>query len=266
MKKNILNIVIIALLSLGLVSCGSKENVITVVATEKPHAEILRKAEPILKEQGYKLKIQVIDDYSRGNPEVEKGKADANFFQHVPYFNSKNTNDLLVNLGGVHLEPIGLYGGTINSIDDLKDGDKIVISDNQPDYGRIVLFLSNLGLVEVVNDFDPLNNYSNPELAIKSKVKDFKFEIIDANLLVTAKKNKQGALFFINGNYAITGNLSLNEAIEKESTNNNPYVNILVVKKTDKDLPKLKALLEVLQSAEIKKFINDKYDGSVIPA
>ncbi|MCR1808807.1 MetQ/NlpA family ABC transporter substrate-binding protein, partial [Haploplasma modicum] len=135
-----------------------------------------------------------------------------------------------------------------------------------PDYGRIVLFLSNLGLVEVVNDFDPLNNYSNPELAIKSKVKDFRFEIIDANLLVTAKKNKQGALFFINGNYAITGNLSLNEAIEKESTNNNPYVNILVVKKADKDLPKIKALLEVLQSAEIKKFINDKYDGSVIPA
>lgn len=266
--KKIIYILVTVALTLTLVACGNKENVISVVATEKPHAEILRESEKYLKEEGYKLKISVTDDYSKGNPEVEKGAADANFFQHVPFFNEKNTNGNLINIGGIHIEPIGLYSGTVDKIEDLKDGDKIIISDNAPDNGRIVLFLKNLGLVETVEDFEPTKTYSNPDQAIKSKVVNFEFQVVAADLLVTAQKNARGneALFFINGNYAITGGLSLNDAIEKEPTVDNPYVNILVVKKGDENLPKIKALLKVLQSKEIKDFINEKYQGSVIPA
>ena len=266
MKKNILAVLLVVL-SFTLFAC-SNENKIRVVATEKPHAEILEFAKPLLKEKGYKLDIQLTDNYAFGNPEVEKGRADANFFQHVPFFEEKNTNGALVNVGGIHLEPIGIYGGTITKFEELKDGDKIIISDNAPDYGRIAAIIADLGLAETVDGFIHTNPYASPEEALKpgSKTVDFKFEVIEAALLTTALKAKEGALFFINGNYAITGNLDISTALFVESPENNPYVNILVVKKGDEELPKFKALYEVLTSQEVKDFILKTYNGTVIPA
>ncbi|MDY0277385.1 MAG: MetQ/NlpA family ABC transporter substrate-binding protein [Acholeplasma sp.] len=265
--KKIISLLFILTVGLVLNSCNKdNEKTIKVVATEKPHSEILEEARKYLEEKGYKLEIEVITKYALGNPAVENGSADANFFQHLPYFNEQNTKGNLVNIGGVHIEPIGLYGGTLDDINKLKKGDKIIISDNAPDYGRIVLFLKNIGLVTTIDGFDPETEISNPENAIASKTVDFSFEIISADLLVTAQKNKEGAFFFINGNYALTGGLSLNDALVKEPTNNNPYVNIIVVKKGNENLDKIIALKEVLQSKEIKDFITKKYAGSVIPA
>ncbi|VEU80272.1 MetQ/NlpA family ABC transporter substrate-binding protein [Haploplasma axanthum] len=264
MKKSILGVLLLVL-TITLIGCGkNKEKTIKVIATEEPHAEILREAKPLLKEQGYNLEITVTNNYELGNPAVENGSADANYFQHIPYFNQQNKNGNLVNVGAIHLEPIGLYAGTVNNIDNLKDGDEIIISDNAPDYGRIVAFLANIGLVTTIDGFDQLKEIDSPEKGIETKKVNFKFKIIAAKLLVTAKNNNEGALFFINGNYAITGNLDVKTALVTELSTNNPYANIVVVKKGNEDDPKIKALLEVLQSEHIKNFINTKYNGTVI--
>lgn len=266
MKKYIF-IIILLVFAFTLFGCSINANTIRVVATEKPHAEILNAAKPLLKEKGYKLKVTVIDNYALGNPEVEEGKADANFFQHIPYFNEKNINNKLSNVAGIHIEPIRLYKGKIDEVSKLKDGDKIVIGNNTPDYGRIVSMLSELKLVETVDDFDQVNSYSHPDKAIKSKKVQFTFKIVDSSILATSQKTgKDGELYFINGNYAITGNIPISDSLAEEKIIDNPYINIVVVKTTDVELPKIKALVEVLQSESIKTFITEKYQGSVIPA
>lgn len=269
--KKIVNFLLIVLVGVFLTACkNSKLEEIHVVATAVPHEQILIEAIPLLEELGYKLKITVISDYSLGNPAVANGSADVNYFQHLPYLNQYNVtaaaNKQLVNVAGIHIEPIGLYSGSRNSVEDLKDGDTILISDNAPDYGRIVNFLANIGLVTVADDFDPEDAISSPEDAILSKTVNFKFQIIEAALLVAARKNKEGALFFINGNYALQGGLGLQDVLVSEPTENNPYVNVLAVLKGRENDPKIKALVEVLTSEHIQAFIRNKYKGSVIPA
>lgn len=270
MKKIVLNIILV-LITAVLVGCKNKKyETIKVVATQVPHEVILIEAIPYLNELGYDLDIIVISDYSLGNPAVSSGSADANFFQHIPYLNEYNArvknNEKLVNIGNIHIEPIGLYGGSKNNIEDIKAGDKIIISDNIADYGRIVDFLKNIELVETVIDFKPTSVYASPEEAILTKKVDFEFKVIDAALLVKARENKEGAYLFINGNYALEGGLGLDDVILLEPTVNNPYVNIIACLNGNEENPKIKALVKVLTSKAIQDFIKNKYDGSVIPA
>ena len=267
--KKIFGLLLVAVTIL-LTACNKSDlETIKVVATAKPHEEILIAALPLLKEKGYTLDITVISDYSLGNPAVSSNSALVNYFQHIPYldqYNEKAAEDKkLVNVAAIHIEPYGLYKGSIDTIDELKNGDTIIISDNVADYGRIVNFLKNAELVTTSEDFNPLDALSDPEDAILSKTVNFNFRVIEAALLVTAQKNKEAALFFINGNYAIEGGLSKNDLVLVEPTNNNPYVNILAVKPENKDRDDVKALVEVLTSDFIKDFINDKYNGGVIP-
>ncbi len=256
------------LLLLILTGCQNSETTITVVATATPHAEILYEARPLLKTKGFNLTVEVINNYALGNPAVSSGSADANYFQHIPYFNSYNESakaeDKLANVASIHIEPIGLYAGSKDSISALADDDVIVISDNAPDYGRIVKFLAEIGVVTPVADFVATNTYADPEEAIATKSVDFKFQIIEARLLVLARSNNEGAFFFINGNYALTGGLTLSDVLMQEPTTNNPYVNIVAVKVGSEASAKTAALVEVLTSAHIKDFINTKYDGTVV--
>ena len=257
----------------GVLFAGCKENeyeVIKVVATAVPHEEILVEAIPYLNELGYTLEIVVISDYSLGNPAVASSSADANFFQHLPYLNQYNataSNDKkLVNVAGIHIEPIGLYAGSKSSVDALVAGDDIIISDNVSDYGRIVQFLANIGLVETIEGFEPTQSFADTEEAILSKTVDFDFRIIEAALLVQARTNQEGALVFINGNYALEGGLGLSDVLVSEPTENNPYVNVVAVLNGHEDDPKIEALVTVLTSDAIKDFITSRYNGSVIPA
>lgn len=270
MKKIVLNLILV-LITTALIGCKSnKYETIKVVATQVPHEVILIEAIPYLNELGYDLEITVISDYSLGNPAVSSGSADVNFFQHIPYFNEYNSrvkdSEKLVNVGNIHIEPIGLYGGSKNNINDIKSGDKIIISDNISDYGRIVEFLKNIDLITTIDNFNPTNVYASPEEAILTKKVDFTFQVIDAALLVKARANKEGAFLFINGNYALEGGLGLDDVLVLEPTINNPYVNIIACLNGHENDPKIKALVEVLTSKVIQDFIKEKYDGSVIPA
>ncbi len=269
--KKIISFALIIVSLITLAGCNNnKYEVIKVVATSVPHEEVLIEAIPLLNELGYTLKITVISDYSIGNPSVSNGSADANYFQHIPYFNAYNDSveatKKLVNVLNVHIEPIGLYGSKKKDINALSDGDKILISDNASDYGRIVLFLEGLGLVTPVEGFNPEFTYNDPEEAILSKKVNFSFQIIEAALLVQAQKNQEGAFIFINGNYALEGELSETERIAVEPTENNPFVNIVAVLNGNETSPKIKALVEVLSSKTIKDFITNHYGGAVIPA
>ena len=271
MKKIILTLILIITIT-TLVSCNnadiSDESTIYVVATAVPHAEILEEAKPYLKDLGYTLDITVVSDYTTPNPAVANGSADANFFQHIPYLNlyneSANSDKQLVNVANIHIEPLGLYSKRYSSLDDISANATVIISNSTSDHGRFLSILANEGLITLKSGVDALTATLED---IDTNPLQLTFEQVNPELLYSSYNNDQGDLIFINGNFALSGGLNpLEDALVLESPNNNPYVNVLAVLEGRETLPKIKALIEVLTSNEIKTFIENNYEGTVIPA
>ena len=264
--KKILAVVLSGVLALSAVGCGSKEDVskdpkkLIVGATAVPHAEILEHIKPILKEKGYELEIKTFDDYSLLNPAVDDGSLDANFFQHVPYLEQciKGQNLDLDYTVKVHIEPMGVYSKKVKSISDLKDGSEIAVPNDPSNEARALQLLEANGLIK-------LNDSENPTVKdIVKNSKNLKVTEVQAEQLPRVLEDVDAAV--INTNWALQADLNpTKDAIAIES-GDSPYANILAVKKENKDLEKIKVLSEVLTSDEVKKFIEEKYQGSIVPA
>ena len=238
---------------------------ITVAASATPHAEILAAAKPILAEQGWDLEVTEFDDYVLPNEVVESGEMDANYFQHVPYLDSFNEEKgtHLVEVGKIHYEPFGIYPGTKASLDDIADGDTIAVPNDTTNEARALLLLQDNGIITLkdgagleatVNDIaENPHNIKIEELAAESVAR-----VVD-----------EVAYVVLNGNYALQAGFSVGKdalAYEKsDSEAAKTYVNVIVVKEGNEDNEGVKALVDVLKSDEIKNFINEKYDGAVIP-
>jgi YaeC family lipoprotein len=238
---------------------------ITVAASATPHAEILEQAKPILAAQGWDLEVTVFDDYVQPNLVVESGEIDANYFQHIPYLNEFNTENgtHLVNAGGIHYEPFGIYPGTKSSLDDLEDGDVIAVPNDTTNEARALLLLQDndiitlkdgAGLTATVNDIETYN-------------KQIKIQELEAAQVSRVKD--EVAFVVLNGNYALEAGFSVaKDSIAYETSDSEAaktYVNIIAVKEGNEDNEGIKALVDVLKSDEIKQYINDTYDGAVIP-
>ena len=193
MKKLLL--IGLTLLTLFTLSACSKNDTasddlekITVVATLEPHATILDACKPLLKEKGYDLDVVVVDDYYIPNRSVNDGEADANYFQHIPFFEAevKNNGYKLVNVAGVHIEPFGFYSNEIKSIDELKDGSTIVISNSVADHGRILNILAANNLIEIKDGVNAVDATIND---IAKNPKNLKFVEVKPELLTLALAN-----------------------------------------------------------------------------
>ena len=238
---------------------------ITVAASATPHAEILAAAKPILAEQGWNLEVTEFDDYVLPNEVVESGEIDANYFQHVPYLDSFNEEKgtHLVEVGKIHYEPFGIYPGTKSSLDDIADGDVIAVPNDTTNEARALLLLQDNGIITLkdgagleatVNDIaENPYNVAIQELAAES----------------VARVADEVAYVVLNGNYALQAGFSVaKDALAYEKSDSEAaktYVNVIVVKEGNENNEGVKALVDVLKSDEIKKFINDTYDGAVIP-
>lgn len=231
-----------------------------VGASAVPHAEILENVKDDLKELGYELEVKVFNDYVLPNTALSEGQLDANFFQHIPYLEEMNSKE---NLGitwtvKVHIEPMGLYSDKISSLDELKDGATIAIPNDATNGSRALKLLADNGLI-TLKDTEIAS-----VLDITSNEKNLKFKELDAPALPRTLVDVDAAV--INTNYAIEGDLNpLEDAIVIESAES-PYANVLAVKEENKDSEKTKALNTVLNSEKTKKFIEEKYEGSIFPA
>ena len=249
----------------SVVFAADDDKTITVAASETPHSEILEAAKPLLEEEGYDLEVTVFDDYVQPNEVVESGDFDANYFQHIPYLDSfnKEKGTHLVNAGGIHYEPFGIYPGTKSSLDDIEDGDTIAVPNDTTNEARALLLLQDNGIITLkdgvgleatVNDIE-----ENP----------YNVEIVELAAEQVARVAEETAYIVLNGNYALQAGYSVSKdalAYEKsDSEAAKTYVNVIAVKEGNENSDKIKALVDVLKSDEIKDFINEKYDGAVIP-
>ena len=244
---------------------NTENAVIKIAASPTPHAEILTKAKDLLAEQGYDLEITEFEDYVQPNEVVESGEFDANYFQQIPYLNCYNEEKgtHIVNAGGIHYEPFGIYPGTKTSLDDLADGDTIAVPNDTTNEARALLLLQDNGII-TLKEGAGLEATVND---IAENPKNIQIEELEAAQV--ARVVGENAFVVLNGNYALEAGFSVGKdalAYEKsDSEAAKTYVNIIGVKEGNENNEAIKALVDVLKSDEIKNYINESYDGAVIP-
>lgn len=260
MLKNILKTVFILSFALLSINAFAKDKLIKIGATPIPHAQILEKAKPLFEKKGYTLKIVEFTDYVTPNLALDDEELDANFFQHLPYLSefNKNKGTKLVKTINVHIEPMGLYSKKIKSLKDLKEGTLVAVPNDPSNGSRALDILVKEGLLTFkdVKLKTAIDIIKNP--------KNIKIKELDAPQLPRVLDEVDAAI--INTNYALLAGLNpLKDALIIESKDS-PYANILVVKKGNEKTAKTKVINEVLNSNEIKKFIQEEYKGSIIEA
>lgn len=267
-----------AALAFGLTACGTDSDpasksetgakadtskALVVAASPTPHADILNFVKKNLAAKaGLKLEVKEFTDYVLPNTATETGQVDANFFQHQPYlddFNKKN-NTHLVSVGTVHLEPLGLYSHKVKDLDGIKSGQTIAVPNDTTNEGRALQLLAENGLITLKDGVG-----TSAKLSDITDKKGLKFKELEAATVPRALNDVDAAV--INGNYAIEAKLKpATDALAIEKADGNPYANIVAVKKGNEKDVRVQKLVKLLHSDEVKKFIEDSYQGSVIPA
>ncbi|MGW4892365.1 MetQ/NlpA family ABC transporter substrate-binding protein [Kitasatospora sp. NPDC004240] len=260
-------------LALSLAACGSNGDsagssdpnaALTVVASPTPHGQVLKYVKDNLAEKaGLKLTIKEVTDYVTPNTAVQDGSADANYFQHVPYLDdfNKKRGTTIVSVGTVHLEPLGVYSKKVKSIGELADGATVGLPNDATNEGRALKLLADNKIITLKEGVGtaatPADVTGNP--------KNLKWKELEAAQLPRSIGDLDAAV--INGNYALDSGLKpATDALVLEKAEGNPYANIIAVKKGKENDPRVQKLVTLLHSAEVKKYIDDTFKGSVIPA
>lgn len=297
MKKRVLSLVLGAVLAAGALSAcgasgqegnpaGTEENAqteagdgqedpqtapeqakgkIRVAASTTPHAEILAQAKELLAAQGWELEVKEFQDYVQPNLVVESGDFDANYFQHVEYLNDFNAEHKthLVNAGGIHYEPFGIYPGKESDLAKISEGAVIAVPNDTTNEARALLLLQDNGIIKLKAD-----------AGLAATVKDIEenphnVEIVEMEAAQIARVKNEMSFVVLNGNYALQAGLSAGrDAVAHETADSDAvqtYVNVIAVKEGAENSEGIQALVNALKSDEIKEFIETKYDGAVIP-
>lgn len=241
---------------------SAQADTLTVAATPVPHAEILEFIKPQLAKEGVDLKIKVFTDYVQPNVQVAEKRLDANFFQHQPYLDefNKSKGTQLVSVAGVHIEPFGAYSSKIKKLDELPQGASVVIPNDATNGGRALLLLAKAGVITL-----------KPEAGITATPKDIAenpkgIKVRELEAATLPRVLTQVDLALINTNYALEAKLNPTKDALAIEGSDSPYVNILVSRADNKDSAYMQKLAKALHSPEVKKFIEEKYKGAVVPA
>ncbi len=264
--KKIIAVILALTLSLSLFGCNkpADDKVIKVGATPAPHAEILEVIKEVLAAEGWTLEIVEFNDYVLPNKSLEEGELDANYFQHVLYLNQFNDEygTHLVNAGGIHYEPFGIYAGKCGSLANLPDGAKIGVPNDATNEARALLLLEQEGLIKLKEGVGLA--------ATKDDIVENPrgFEIVETNAELLTATLKDVDIAVINGNYAIDAGLKVSEALAIEAADGAAteyYQNVIAVKEGNENAEKIQALLKALKSDAVKEYILKTYNGAVVP-
>lgn len=270
MKKLLTILAALAVATLALVGCGTDNKqaannakVLKVGATAVPHAEILEQIKDDLKAEGITLEIVEYSDYIQPNLNLNDKELDANFFQHTPYldnFVKEHPEVKIVNAGGVHIEPMGIYSKKIQKLDTLANGATVAIPNDPTNGGRALALLAKAGLIKLKDGVTVTATVHD----VVENTKNLKFQELEAAQVPRVLEDVDIAV--INTNFAMQVNLvpSKDAMVMEDSTS--PYVNIVAVRTGDESRPEIQALMKALKSEKVKKFIQDKYKGAVVAA
>ena len=235
-----------------------------VGATPNPHAEILAQIKDLLAQEGITLEVVEFTDYPLINTALNDGSLDANFFQHKPYLDNYNLENKteLVSVGTVHYEPMGIFAGKTKTLEELKDGATIAVPNDTTNEARALLLLEAEGLIKIKEGA----GINATKTDIVENPKNLKIEELAAEQLPRSLPDVDLAV--INGNYALQGGLKVTDALATEASDSlaaETYANVIAVRKGDESRPEIKKLVEALNADGIRQYIEDTYEGAVVP-
>lgn len=268
------------LASLGMAGCGLNQGAggaadlgkpLTIIADAEPHTTLLKQVQKDGLLGDVKIQVREIAGGIDPNQLVASGDVDLNFFQHTPYLKNWNAEHKtnLVNAGGIHIEPLGLYSKKVTKVDEVPQNANIAIPADPTNQARALFLLADAGIFTMdVKATDPGLDFAKiTEKNIKDNPKQVTFTKIDRPQLFASLSDPKITLSVVNGNYALEGGLNPSkDALVLEKAAENPYVNILVTRsELEKDARVVK-LAQALRDAKVKSFIETTYKGSVLPA
>lgn len=272
MKKLLVSALALATAAALVTGCGGdkkeapkaaeKKVELKVGATAVPHAEILNQIKPALAKEGVDLKVIEFSDYVKPNLALNDKELDANFFQHKPYLDSFTSEHklALVSAGNVHIEPMGVYSQKIKDIKAVPNGAKIAIPNDPSNGGRALAILEKAGLLKLKDG-----------VGVKAVVGDIvgndkKIKIIEIEAALLPRAMADSDLSVINSNFAMEAKLNPTKDALFQEPKDSPYANIVAIRKGDEKRPEIQKLMKALTTPEVKKFIEEKYKGAVVPA
>lgn len=269
MKKLFLALLALFSIAMVAVGCGGSDKaaegknvVLKVGATPVPHAEILNQIKPKLAKEGIDLQIVEFSDYVKPNLSLNDKEIDANFFQHEPYLDSfvKDRGLALVSAGKVHIEPMGIYSKKIKDIKNVPDGAKIAIPNDPSNGGRALAILESAKLLKLKDG-----------VGVSATAKDIvgnpkNLQIIEIEAALLPRSMDDTDLSVINSNFAMEAQLNPVKDSLFTEPKESPYANIVAIRKGDEKRPEIQKLMNALRSEDVKKFIEEKYKGAVVPA
>lgn len=266
LKKYVSLVIIISLLSALLAGCSSsatkKDEPLKVGVTAGPHAEIMEVVQKVAEKQGLKIKIIEFNDYIQPNVALNQGDIDVNSFQHLPYLENivKDRKYELISAAKTIIFPMGIYSKKIKSLKDLPENAVFAMPNDPTNAARALLLLQREGLIKL----KPGSGAKSAITDIVDNPKNLKIKELDAALIPRSLDDVAAAA--INTNYAMTAGLHPTKDSLAIEDGNSPYANILAIHKKNKDNPKIQQLIKAYQSAEVKKFVKEKYKDAMITA
>lgn len=243
---------------------GSSSAALKVGVNPVPHGEILKFVKDNLAAAaGLNIEIVEFTDYVQPNLALNDKQLDANYFQHVPYMEDfgKQRGIEMVFVQGVHVEPLGLYSKKIKSLSEVSNGAQIAVPNDATNLGRSLKLLQDNQLLQLKSGAGVAATTQD----VEQNAKNLKLVELEAAQLPRALDDTDLAI--VNGNYALEVDLNpAKDALALEKAEGNPYANGLVVLRGRENDPSIQELGKLLTSPEVKKFIDDKYQGAVIPA
>lgn len=270
-RRSLAAVLAAATLVLGLGACGSDDessssssDTLKIGVSPVPHGEILKYvSDNLAAAEGLKLEIVEFDDYIQPNIALQEKQLDANYFQHIPYLEEEVASKgyKFTALKPVHIEPLGVYSKKVKSLTEVPDGGVVAIPNDPSNSGRALNLLAKSGLITLKDGV----GVKATEKDIATNPKNLEFKALDAAQLPRSLEDT--AISVINGNYAIeTGLKPATDSLALESGDDNPYANLVVVRTGEENDARVAKLEKLLHSEDVKKFITDKYQGSVLAA
>lgn len=241
---------------------ADKKAAIKVGATAVPHAEILNFIKPNLAKAGVEMQVIEFSDYVKPNMALNDKELDANFFQHKPYLDTfiADRKMKLASAGNIHIEPMGVYSKKVKALAELAPGAKIAIPNDPSNGGRALAILQAAKLIKLKDGV----GVKGTKADIIGNEKKLNIVEIEAALLPRSLDDVTAAV--INSNYAMEAKMNPTKDSMFTEPKDSPYANIVAVREGDDKRPEIQKLMKALQSPEVKKFIEEKYKGAVVPA
>lgn len=225
---------------------GTTKVTLGTVGASDPYWDVLTDAAA---EEGIDLEVRDFADYAQPNPALSEGELDVNQFQHLVYlaeYNVANDADL-VPLGSTAIYPLALYSTKVDSVEDIKEGDTVVVPDDDSNQARGLLVLQSAGLIELE---DGGSAFSTLDDIVEERSK-VEVKAIKADLTPTSLPDVAAAI--VNNDFVEKAGLRFEDAIatdDPEDPNALPYVNVFAVRAEDRDDPTLRKLVEVYQETQ----------------